>query len=43
MQHKRFSEEQAIRILHEAEMLGNVREVCHQYKIAEQTLSRWRR
>ena len=28
MKRKRFSEEQIIRILHEAETLANVREVC---------------
>jgi putative transposase len=43
MQRKRFSEEQIIRILHEAETLDNVREVCRQHNIAEQTLYRWRR
>jgi len=43
MQGKRFSEEQIIRILHDAEAMGNVREVCHQHNIAEQTLYRWRR
>jgi len=43
MQGKRFSEEQIIRILHEAETLDNVREVCRQHTIAEQTLYRWRR
>jgi len=43
MQGKRFSEEQIIRILHEAETLDNVREVCRQHNIAEQTLYRWRR
>ena len=37
---KRFAEEQIIRILHEAETLDNVREVCRQYNIAEQTLYR---
>jgi len=43
MKGKRFSEEQIIRILHEAETLDNVREVCRQHNIAEQTLYRWRR
>ena len=43
MKGKRFSEEQIIGILHEAETLDNVREVCRQYNIAEQTLYRWRR
>jgi putative transposase len=43
MKGKRFSEEQIIRILHDAEASGNVREVCRQHNIAEQTLYRWRR
>jgi putative transposase len=43
MKGKRFSEEQIIRILHEAETLDNVREVCRQHNIAAQTLYRWRR
>jgi hypothetical protein len=43
MKGKRFSEEQIIRILHDAEALGNVRDVCRQLNIAEQTLYRWRR
>jgi transposase-like protein len=43
MKRKRFSEEQIIRILHEAETLDNVREVCRQHNIAEQTLYHWRR
>ena len=40
MQRKRFTEEQIIRILHDAEVVGNVRDVCRQYNIAEQTLYR---
>jgi putative transposase len=43
LQRKRFTEEQIIRILHEAEALGNVCDVCRQHNIAEQTLYRWRR
>ena len=43
MQRKRFTEEQIIRILHDVEIVGNVRDVCRQHKIAEQTLYRWRR
>jgi putative transposase len=43
MKRKRFSEEQIIRILHEAETLDNIREGCRQHNIAEQTLYRWRR
>lgn len=43
MKRKRFSEEQIIRILHEAETLDNVREVCRQHNITEQTVYRWRR
>ena len=43
MKRKRFSEKQIMRILHEAETLDNVREVCRQHPSAEQTLYRWRR
>ena len=43
MQRKRFTEEQIIQILHEAETLGNVRDVCRQHHIAEWTVYRWRR
>jgi transposase-like protein len=40
MKRQRFSEDQIIRIVHEAETLDNVREVCRQHNIAEQTLYR---
>jgi len=43
MQRKRCTEEQIIRILHDAELVGNVRDVCRQHNMAEQTLCRWRR
>ena len=39
---KRFTEEQIIRILQEAERLSNAREVCRQHNISEQTFYRWR-
>jgi transposase-like protein len=39
---KRFTEEQIIRILQAAEVVGNVREVCRQHNITEQTFYRWR-
>lgn len=40
---KRFSEEQIIRILKEAEALGNVRDICRKQNITEQTFYRWRK
>ncbi len=43
MKRNRFSAEQIIRILQEAEALGNVRDVCRRHNIAEQTRYRWRR
>lgn len=43
MKRKRFSEEQIIRILKEGESLGNIREVCRQHNVTEQTFYRWRK
>ena len=37
MKGKRFSEGQIIRIGHDAEALGNVRDVCRQHNMAEQS------
>ena len=42
MKRKRFSEEQIIRILKEAEVIGNIREACRQNNVTEQTFYRWR-
>jgi putative transposase len=39
---RRFTEEQIVRILQEAEIVGNVREVCRQHNITAQTYYRWR-
>jgi len=42
MKRKRFSEEQIIRILKEGDAIGNVREICRQHNVTEQTFYRWR-
>lgn len=42
MKKKRFSEEQIIRILKEAEEAGNVRDICRKHNVTEQTFYRWR-
>ncbi len=43
MKRGRFSEEQIIGILKAAEAAGNIREVCREHNITEQTFYRWRR
>jgi len=40
---KRFTEEQIIGILKEAEALGSVRDVCRKHNISEQAFYRWRK
>ena len=39
---KRFTEEQIVRILHEAEGGMSTRDVCRKHAIAEQTFYRWK-
>jgi putative transposase len=43
MKRARFSEEQIIGILKAAEAAGNIRAVCQEHNITEQTFYRWRR
>ena len=43
MKKKRFSEEQIIRILKDAEGADNVRDTCREHNVTEQTFYRWRR
>ena len=43
MKRARFSEEQIIGILKAAEAVGNIRAVCQEHNIREQTFYRWRR
>lgn len=39
---KRFKEEEIVKILKEAEAVGNVREVIRKYNVSEQSFYRWR-
>jgi len=39
---KRFKEEEIVKILKEAETVGNVREVIRKYNVSEQSFYRWR-
>ena len=43
MKRARFGEEQIIGILKAAEAAGNIRSVCTEHNISEQTFYRWRR
>jgi putative transposase len=43
MKRARFTEEQIIGILKAAEAAGNIRSVCAEQNITEQTFYRWRR
>lgn len=39
---KRFKEEEIVKILKEADQIGNVREVIRRYNVSEQSFYRWR-
>ena len=43
MKRARFTEEQIIGILKAAEAAGNIRAVCQEHNLSEQTFYRWRR
>ncbi len=39
---KRFKEEEIVKILKEADAIGNVRDVIRKYNVSEQSFYRWR-
>lgn len=39
---RRFKEEEIVKILKEAEEIGNVRDVIRKYNVSEQSFYRWR-
>jgi putative transposase len=42
MRRRRFSPEQVIKILNEAQAASNNKEICRRYGISEQTFYKWR-
>ena len=40
---KRYTDEQVVKILQEAELSGSVRDTCRKHNVVEQTLYRWRK
>lgn len=39
---KRFKEEEIVKILNEAEQVGNIRDVIRKHNVSEQSFYRWR-
>ncbi len=40
---KRFTDEQTVKVLQEAESGGSVRDICREHNVTEQTFYRWRK